>query len=231
MSIKRLKSNKLFFNKWPYKVECNIGGANKITIYGIERATAWCEGVDSLPSNWRTNYNSHINKTELLKFIRSVEPFLEKKTELKVRAEGSHFNIFCKDSSLLSKMCKELKPWLKAVHGPTTQEEYDFLVSNDNKKVLCDNLPHENFKYKIFLKQKMKSTSRETFLSWTERYDEEQIKISPTTRNWLNGDLFYKQDPFFYIKDSSMLTMARLFLSDNIRIVHEFVPRKEVIKE
>lgn len=230
MSIKRLKSNKLFFNKWPYKVECHVGGANKITVYGLEKATAWCQGSYSLPSTWRA-YHNHIDKGELLKFIRSVEPFLEKKTELQVRAEGRHFNIFCKDKALLSKISKELKPWLVAIHGPTTQEEYDFLVSNENKKVLCDSLPHDSFKYKVFLKQNMKSNNRETFLAWSSRYSEDMIKISRTTLEWLDGRLFYKQDPFLYIKDSAMLTMTRLFLADNIRTVHEFVPRKEVIKE
>jgi hypothetical protein len=77
----------------------------------------------------------------------------------------------------------------------------------------------------------MKGLNKESFLSWADRYGVDQIKISGTTRRWLSGGSFYKQDPFLYVKDGPMLTMTRLFLSDNIRIVHEFVPRKEVIKE
>ena len=77
----------------------------------------------------------------------------------------------------------------------------------------------------------MKSLARENFLLWSNRYTSEQILISPTTSKWLNGEKFYKQDPFFYIRDDAMLTMIRLFLGDNLKIVHEYVTRDKLIKE
>lgn len=104
-------------------------------------------------------------------------------------------------------------------------------MNSDRKKILCDALPWGSFKYKVFLKERMKSDPREAFLHWANRYSEEEISISFSTKRWLNSEVFYKQDPFFYIKDDSMLTMIRLFLGDNIRVIHEYVTRDTVYKE
>jgi len=229
MKIEKLKSSKLFWNKWPYKVCCRIGGANKITIFGLDRALLWCDGKYS--SLWNSAQRTSVDKDALKKFILKSKDFIVDREQVQIRAEGDRFNLFLKDKDLLKKIHKELSPWITTIYGPTTDEEYNYLMENNKKKVLCDTLPRGTFKYKIFLKERMKSLARENFLLWSNRYTSEQILISPTTSKWLNGEKFYKQDPFFYIRDDAMLTMIRLFLGDNLKIVHEYVTRDKLIKE
>lgn len=229
MKIKKLKTSKLFWNKWPYKVCCHISGANKITIFGLDRALLWCDGKYS--SLWNSAQRTPVDKDKLKKFILKSKDFILDKDQVQVRAEGSRFNLFLKDKDLLKKMCDELSPWITSVYGPTSDEEYEYLMNSDRKKILCDALPWGSFKYKVFLKERMKSDPREAFLHWANRYSEEEISISFSTKRWLNSEVFYKQDPFFYIKDDSMLTMIRLFLGDNIRVIHEYVTRDTVYKE
>jgi hypothetical protein len=223
--IKQLKSNKLYYGKWPFKLECRIKGANKITNLGLEKARDWCLG------NFDLKYNYHktsVDKSELLEFINVIEPFLT--DEVKVRAENHHFNIFCKHTVLLDSMTKALGQWAYAIHRPETQEEIDYLLDNRNQKILCDKLPHGEYKFKIILRERTKIDTRRNFLSWIKKYGD-AILISKSTEYWLNGRTVYKQDPFFYIKNDSLLTMIMLYLSNDIRKVHEYVPRNTITEE
>ncbi len=223
--IKKQKTNKLFYNKWPYKVECLIPGANKITIYGPDRVLAWCnDDIRSLGGESR-----HINKDEIRKFVNLSTPFIEDKENIKIRTEGGHFNLFFKDPALLDKIIKVLRPWVWNVFEPSSEKELNFLLDNENKKVLCDELPHERYTYKVIMRSS-RNGFKEQFLNWSQNYSEDMIKISGETKRWLNGTCAYKQDPFFYVKDGPMLTMTRLFLGDNVRRVYEYVPRSSLEK-
>lgn len=219
--IKRLKVSKLFYNKWPYKIECVIAGANKITIYGPDYVLAWCNGtVKSLGRDDR-----HMSKDTLKEFVTLVKPYLEDKENIRIRTEGGHFNLFFKDPALLDSILNTLKPWVWNIFEPGSEEELKFLLDNENKRVLCDELPYEKYVYKVVMRSS-KVNIKEQFLNWTANYTEDQIKISGQTERWLQGKYTYKQDPFFYVKDAPMLTMTRLFLGDNVRKVFEYVPRK-----
>lgn len=225
MKIKQLKSNKLFFGKWPFKLECRIKGANKITNLGLEKARDWCLG------HFELRYHSSkqdYDKKDLLKFIEAVGPFLT--DEVQIRAEGSHFNIFCKHRVLLDSISKAMEKWAYAIHCPETQEEIDFLLDNKNQKVLCDKLPRGDYKYKIILRERMKVDSRRNFLTWLNKYPD-SIHYSNSTERWLTGASIWKQDPFFYVKDNSLLTMIMLYLNTDIRKVHEYVLRNTITEE
>ena len=226
IQIKRLKTSKLFFNKWPYKVSCKVSGANKIVALGLDRAEKWCKG------EWSTPFHSArfnvVDKPDLLKFVKSVKSLTLLKEDVKVRAEGAHFNMFLKDPTILKKIERKLSPWIESITEPNSQEEHDFLMSNNSKKVLCDEIPKGKYIFKVYLKESIKSDTREQFLQWSEKYDDDVIQISPTTLRWLAGQKWYKQDPFFYVNNASMMTMIRIFLGDNIRRVHEYVPRNKL---
>lgn len=225
--IKKQKVNKLFYNKWPYKVECIIPGANKITIYGHQHVINWCDGlVDSIG---RYDSTRHINKEKLKMFLTAVKPYIDDKENIQIRTEGGHFNLFFKDPSLLDSMVTSLREWIRYVYEPGSEKELEFLLDNENKKVLCDTIPHEKYTYKVVLRN-ISANTRAQFYQWTQSYGEEKIKISKETVKWLEGKYFYKQDPFFYVADGSMLTMTRLFLGDGVRKVYEYVPRNELEK-
>lgn len=220
---KRQKVNKLFYNKWPYKVECLVGGSSKIVRQGYQEVIDWCDGQVKKMDYY---YDSrHVDKVKLREFAVAVEQFLDRKDEIQIRTEGSHFSLFCKDTAVFSNIMKSLKPWLWAVYEPDSKEELEFLISNDNKRVLCDNIPYDKYTYKVILKQ-APSNVRQQFSGWSKNYSEDKIKISPQTVKWLDGYYAYKQDPFFYVSDPYMLTMTRLFLGDNVRRVFEYVPRE-----
>ena len=223
-SIKRQKVNKLFYNKWPYKVECLVTASSRIVRYGIGPVLDYCDGkAVSL------GYSKiAVDKDKLRAFTNAVMSYLDRKEEVQIRAEGSKFCLLCKDPTVYNSILKDLSPWLWTVYEPETPDQLTFLLDNENKRVLCDVIPHEKYVYKVVMRN-VASNVKLQFHEWAKKYGDD-IKISPTTEEWMTGRYSYKQDPFFYVKDSKMLTMTHLFLGNNIRKVYEYIPRDTLVK-
>lgn len=209
--IQKLKSSKLFYNKWPFKVECQIVGASAITRNGLNTY----------------GLSKKIDQNELAKFAMAIEPFLKRK-DLQFRTEGSHFNLFCKDTTLLEELDHTLNSWIVKITGPTSQEELAYLLENGPKKILCDKLPKDQFKYRIYFKTRFPADKKAHFLNWVSKF-EDQIVVSPTSKNWLSGQRLWVQDPFAYVKDEKMLSMIGLHLTGYVKRVEQFVERNQAL--
>lgn len=223
--IRKLNSSKLFYSKWPFKVECLLPGASRIIHAGPALIRSWCvygNGMYVSPHDLK-----RIDKVALLAFTDAVEQFIGR-NDVKIRVEGSHFNLFCSDYTILADIDAQLHQWIKKISGPTSKEEYDFLMSNGHKKILCENLPHEKYKYRIYFKSKFPADKRLSFVSWADKYGE-KIEISETSRRWLLGSRHWAQDPFMYVDDDKMLSMAGIYLSGYVKKVEEFIPRSIVL--
>ena len=233
MTLNIQKSGKLFYNKWPYKIACYIDGANRLTYLGIDIVREFCNGerTESMPYWMSKSRLSTKDKEQLLQFTNKVAPYLDLKNtgQGQIRAEGSHFNLFCQDKGLMETIYTELEPWIDNVYGPSTDEELEFMLASNNQKVTCDHLPHKKYQFKIYLKTDMLEEKRTTFLKWIKTY-QDRVLISKTTKRWLENNASYTwtQCPFLYVEDAKSLTMIGLFLSSNIKKVEEFIPRSSI---
>ena len=224
--IQKLKSSKLYYNKWPYKVECWQVGASRIVHSGVAACQEWCASNKGLRFN---QYETKIlDKVKFSEFVNAVKPFLDRKEEIQIRVEGSHFNLFCKDTAILEEIDNAASAWITKISGPTTQEELEFLLSNGHKKILRDELPKEKYKYRIYFKSKFPADKRSSFVVWADKYGE-KIEISETSRRWLLGARHYAQDPFMYVDDDKMLSMVGMYLSGYVKKVEEFILRENVL--
>ena len=228
MQTKKQKISKLFYNKWPFKIECFIKGGNNVKYAGAARVRLWANlDEESRGIGIYDRSVNEIDKFDLLRFTNSVEPFMEMKDSVQIRVEGAHFNLFCKDIDIKDSICHDLNPWIREVYGPETQEELDFLL-DQNHKVVCEKLPYGKFKIKVLLKDWIKKPEvKQHINNYLKKLDPESIKISPDTIRWLEGKLNYKQDPFFYLVDDKDLTFLRLITTD-IKRVYEYVERDSI---
>lgn len=224
--IQKLSSSKLFYNQWPFKVECTIFGAYLIGRYKLSSVKEWCNGVATLGIG--NSYGAkNINKGDLLVFVNAAEKYISNKT-VKIRTEGCKFNLFCKDKAVLEDIDKTLNRWIRKISGPTSEEELEYLLSNGYKKRLCDNFPKGKYKYKLFLKNKFPEDRRKQFLEWAEKY-KDQIEIKGTTKRWLANERMWAQDPFMYVQDDKMLGIVGLYISGYVKKVEEFTLRNSVL--
>ncbi len=218
----QLKTKKLFYRKWPIKVECRLAGSGMIARTGPEKFIQWCNDGSSFPyMQNRQNYN----KSELVKFARTFLKF--EKEELQLRGEGCHFNIFLKDTDLLSKLEKTLKPWLYSITKPESDQEFEFLLGSGPKKTICDQLPHVKYRYKVTLKENTPTETRKKFLEWLEKYND-QVRVSNSSLRWLKCEKMWVQAPFFYVQTDKHLSMVLLYLGNYIRKTDEFILKDSI---
>ena len=231
MQIQKLKSSKLHYNKWPYKIACSIDGATRLTYLGVDSVRLFCTGkrTESMPFWMRKSKMSAEDKEQLLLFTDKVEPYLDlKKTKQgQIRAEGRHFNIFCKDPVLLETIHTALEPWVQGVYGPTTKEELDFMLDNGHKKILRDVLPKDVYRYKVYFKDRWPVHDRKEFIIWADKFPE-KISITDGSRKWVNGDN-WTYNPFMYVKDDKTLSIVGLMISGHVKKVEEFVLREKLV--
>lgn len=221
MQVKTTK--KLFYSKYPFKVECRLSGASYITRYGIDKCLLICGNEKlrfSTGGMWFRN-NDNVDKVSMALFIKAYQKI--KDCDIKVRTEGSHFNIFCQDEDTYEKIKKELSKWITFLYQPESKEVLDFMLANGPRKVIVKQLPREKYKYKITVRSNMPVDARKQFIKWTEKYDKDIFSVSNTSKQWMLGNKVYAQDPFFYIQDNSVLTLTSLFLGNNIKKIEEFV--------
>lgn len=226
MTQPKLKISKLYYGKWPYKIECHLHKVSYIVRYGAEATRKWAANT-SIEQTWydKLHQTTQAGKNAIVKFLDKVEPFLE--LDIQVRAEHNHFNIFCRDPALRDRIAAHMAKWVVAVHGPASEEELAFMLAGNNKKVVCDNLPHKKYQYKVLLNTAMPIESRSKFISWVETY-QDRVRITGESKYWFGGLRRWAYTPFMYVEDEKTLTMMTLFLGNNIKKVEEFVLRSSI---
>ena len=230
MQIQKLNSSKLFYNKWPYKIECYISGASRLKWLGAEITKDFCLSKPT-PTLWSWQSNDRLGKDDkaaLLTFTYGIEPFIELKDQLQIRVEGRRYNIFCKDRVLLESIYNAVKPWVQRVSGPTTEEELDYMLDNGHRKILRDVLPKNMYQYRIYFKESWNIADRNKFLAWVTK-NPDIVDISRSSKEWLQGDKRWIYNPFIYVKDNKTMTMVGLFTSGNVKRVEEFILRENLM--
>lgn len=218
--MKVYQTNRLFFKKFPYKVETMCLGASMIKRTGLEETLAFCDDQTTHRYYHTRNYTL-ADKKDLKKFVKAVEPFITK--DIQLRAEMNNLSFFLTDKDAYLNLIKAARPWIKSITEPANDTDLESLQSK-NSLVICDNLPHNKFKFRIYLRYQMPHHVRLKFLEWAKNY-EDHIKISKRTKKWMEMGESYLQDPFLYIEDQSNLLMVSLFLGEYRRSTQEFVLR------
>ena len=223
MNPLRIKTSKLFYNKWPYKILCIVNGSWKIKRLGVEETKKYCLDKERDKFDSYLPARSRVDKVSLLYFTNSVEQFLNK--DIQIRVEGNLFNIYCKDLSLYNDMVKTLYTWVREVHEPANDQELEYLITSNSKKIVCNQLPYEKYRYRLYIKPATSANIKTAFAKWIENYGG-KARMPIGTKQFLNNK--WTTAPFIYIEDQPTLSMVGLFLGDNVQKVQEFIPRSSI---
>lgn len=220
-------THKLFYRKWSYKIKCHCKGSWMIKRLGLVKAIRECLHRKQTGSTAHTYASSYSNydPDRLLAFINDVDPFLDK--DIHVRTEGSIFSIYCSDSALFESMCKKLDYWILEVFEPASDAEYQFMLDNGHKKVLCNHLPYNLYKYRVYIKEKINIDTREKLWAWMSKYNG-KMRASNRVEVWLRGEKAWAMSPNIYVQDAPTLSMFLMFLGDRVSRVEEFIPRSVI---
>lgn len=222
--MKLLKTNRLFFKKYAYKVECNLPGADLVRRYNAAEL-AHLFSLPYKPTIIKYRTLTADNKNSIVEFRTAVDPWLHK--DQKTRIEMNLFNFYFDNEVECDKFVAAVGKFISKVTKPDSAKDLDLLQSKNFISV-CDKLPHRKFQYKIMLSNSMPDDTREKFITWAEMYTD-KFEIPGKTLRWLKGKTTYCYEPFLYVESSKELTLVNLYISQHIRRTYEFVLRDTAI--
>jgi hypothetical protein len=222
--MKLLPTKKLFYNKYPYRVEFNVPHAGCL---GSDRYEFTFDMINKHENGGKiksmfpgTVVNAVLN-LRFKKFATTLEQYIrqQKELDIKIRTEGNSFNLFSKDEQLIDSLVNRLSEYVDTVTKPEDAKSLEYLLSN-NRKVLVKALPHGKYRYKITMRDTMSVTEKERFFKWLDR---SKYHVSSTTVRFLSGRSWYVQNPFFYAENQGDTSMAALFLGTHIKHIQEYI--------
>ena len=216
--MKKSTTSRLFYNKWPYKIICMVENSWMIKRLGVARTLDFC-----LNKSYHPRKSSAESKELLLNFTKDIESFL--KDDLQIRAEGRLFSIYCKDTDLYDTLVKNLHTYIYEVIEPANAQELEYMIDNGHKKILCNQLPHQKYRYKVYFKSGCNLDIKSQFGSWIRNYST-KVRIARSTKNWFTSG--WISAPFIQFEDRPTLAMVGLFMAGSVVKVEEFILRSSI---
>lgn len=142
--LRKLKTKKLFYGKWPYKIATVCPGGSYIRAFGVDycRIKAENNGFQGTPFK-------HVNNQKLVEFCIKYKKI--PKDIFKVRFEGAHVNFFVENKTDFLKIVDIMKPFITLTSEPEDQEILETLQS-DKKNVVVDNFPFGKYTSRVIFK-------------------------------------------------------------------------------
>lgn len=229
--LKRLNTKKLFYKKWLYKIVLKCDGLGYLRRHGINAVIDLKESsISNHRSYWRYDsqlkaFNNQINLIGLGIFLEEV---LSKHPN-QIRVEGDHCGIFTNSTELIDLFEGKYQHYITEIYSPIDNKVADFLGNNKNK-VVCNDLPYENYRFKVYFKNgvTLPETFKNSFLTWAEKFQDGRIQLPEGTRRLLEGDNPYCYGQYFYAKDGKIASMALMFMGDYLNKTEEFVLKSEI---
>jgi hypothetical protein len=222
--MKLLPTKKLFYNKYPYKIEFNVPHAGCLGSDRYEFTFKMIEQHNKdgkIKSMFPSNVVNSIVTPRFKKFATTLEQYIrqQKDLDIKIRTEGNSFNLFSKDEQLIDSLVTRLSAYVDTVTKPEDVKSLEYLLKN-NRKILVIALPHGKYRYKITMRDTMSMDEKERFFKWLDR---SKYHVSSTTVRYLTGKSWYVQNPFFYAENQGDASMATLFLGTHIKHIQEYI--------
>jgi len=225
MTPKKLKTNKLFYGEWPYKISTGIVGASLLRARGIDYLKKWCIHP-SINSHWAKR--KHMDPATLLDYVVALEPFLA--LDVKLRIDQDQISIFVKDPEIYQEIATALSKFVISITEPDNTQELVYMTENE-KVVLCNHIPKMKYQFRVVF-QDMPIAAAANILAWAEKYNSDCLEIPTGTRRYFStGERsFWPSECYFYARDRGMVMMITLAADGKIRRVEEYVPRSSINK-
>lgn len=207
MTILRYSTNKLFYNKWIYKI-----------VVRVRRRSYYNTAIFSLPVD------------ESLPVYTALRSSLSANFDHKkytCRVEGQRASIFCNEKEVLDSIEKMCTGFIVSIYEPESSQEVEILTNHSRRKVLCKNLPKQIYQFKFYIDSHMKDETKLSFWKWTIKYDKTKICLTESTCDWLTNHGYWNSC-YGYAADEKTMSMICLYLGSNLRYIEEYVTRDSI---
>ena len=210
---KKQKTKRLFYKKYPYKIECFVPNGYYLRYYIKDK---------EIP------YYVSISDTTLTPFWEKLKPLQD---SVKIRIENNFISIYTTDQLVFEKATEELGEWVTCTWEPENQEFLNFLSEGNGIKVLCVQYPHNKYRYKICVNLKTDEDIKTRFANWVKNYPD-NILVNKGSLAWFRGEYHVPSyttfTPYLYVSDQKMLSMVCLFLGKFIGRIEEYILKESI---
>lgn len=223
--MRNYETNKLFYNKYLYKLDIRNSMA---TYFREKKFNEVREVVDILQKKYEARIPLFIEFGMRIRTIPDVDfidaqkllnIFSNYKKDFKLRVHFSYMSIYSNESDWLHKISRTIKQEsVIAFHSP--KPEYKDLLADDVILIEVDN----GYKFRVTFGRKIGEPS---FAQWAEK-NSNQVKIGPILREALLNQGFV-DGMYFYARDEKTLQLCNL-LTANIRRIDKLVVKSNIDK-
>lgn len=207
------QTNHLFYGKWPYKITCRI---HRIWL------------IRNFKNSNYDNFNTSLLMSEnfdLKNFLTLAECYIRDET-IKKRIERNNIDFYILDLTTFENVQKDLNKYITATSSPNNLEDLQIMLENCTS-TLCTRLPHEKYRYKVVFKD-MPAKTRNNLLQWAEKYNNDDIYITKSTKSHFRLSNHHYGTHYFYVKDKKMIILINLAASGYIRRTEEFILKTDI---
>lgn len=212
------KTNKLFFDKYAYKVSVttplatyfrgkDLDKAQADINYLASKFNASLEGKVQVGQSWSKKYASFddiIVGTRIIETLNSIGDYT-------LRIENTTLGIYFNEDDIFDKIIGIHHIQVREISRPENDSIKEFLLSKP-KTIIRKEYTH---KFKVTIKALW--TEEPDFRAWAKKMP--KIKTNPGS---------YKYGGYFYVADAKTLSICRLYLGNKVQKVEEIVCHSEI---
>ncbi len=213
-------TRKKFYGKWLYRASFRIPGIAIMRMHTLDNVI---EFLKEHHTEETLKYNYHRKAFNNRETIISLCEFLLKQNSdsWSKRIEVSNIDIYTNDSDLFNGLIEQYQTTLVSSSEPdlSRSKEYD----NQNH-IVCNKLPHDRYKYKVFLKPHKLKNDRETkveYLKWLD--SQKNILISEAVKKWFINTDWNWDRRYILVEDHKTLLFLHMRNAEVLGKVYEYV--------
>ncbi len=209
--FQKLKTNHLFYGKYPYKISCDFGSNRKVT-YSIRRLRHEPQLVNN------------IAYLPLKDILQKFQPIYQSKNSC-IRIEHPCVNVFLQNKEECDNVYNQLKEYVVSVTEPASDIELN--VISDKKRILCNKLPRGKYQFKVWYKGNTPFDIRKNICTWADK-NQDKVFLTPGNLSFFKTINFSFHSQYIYVTDSKTLLMLSLISNAYISDVHEYIVRSSI---
>ena len=220
--ITRNETNRLFYNKWLYKVSLRLPGVAVMRYKDVSRLDTYFQRADREVDSFYPHslYNrASANKGELISLGLLLSQY--KKDTYQKRIESDELDLYTNDTVLVKDLEMNFASRIKSIHEPDP-ESIDELQSSD-KAIFVKKYPHGKFQYRVYLKPHCGTyDKKEQFVKWLAGQGD-KTTLSKSLTNWfLTTDINWDRR-YVMVEDDSLIMFMKLHSPEFVGTIYKFV--------
>ena len=221
--MKTLRTTKLFYGKWYYKVTLWFKGCEVFAYHSPAEVVAGLLATSPLDQScYILDVICNRQESYILEMARLLSKF--PMGTWADRIERCYFSIYTNDNELYNAVITDFYDDVCECYAPNL-DDMELLL--DPKVIVCNKLPHNKYEYKVFVCPSRISGSiaveeRHKLLNWMESQFP-KMTCTLSFKKWFIGTWWGSERRYFLVDNENTLLLLRMFHPEIIVSVHKYV--------